>query len=88
MRYRVLWTPEAEERLEQIVRNARDARRVGVAAREIDQELLIAPHAFGESRAGATRVAWKQPLGIYFEVMDDVRTVVVYDVWRTDRIGF
>ena len=31
------------------------------------------------------RVGFVFPLGVQFEVMDDVRTVIVHDVWRIDR---
>ena len=39
---------------------------------------------FGESRYDAVRVGFVLPLGVQFEVFDDVRTVIVYDVWRID----
>ncbi len=31
------------------------------------------------------RVGFVRPLGVQFEVLDDVRTVIVYDVWRIDE---
>jgi hypothetical protein len=31
------------------------------------------------------RIGFVEPPGIQFEVMDDVRTVIVHDVWRIDR---
>jgi hypothetical protein len=30
-------------------------------------------------------VGFVHPLGVQFEVMDDVQTVIVHDVWRIDR---
>jgi hypothetical protein len=30
------------------------------------------------------RVGYELPLGVQYEVLGDVRTVVVYDVWRID----
>jgi hypothetical protein len=43
------------------------------------------PNKFGESRYDTVRIGFVSPLGVQFEVMQDVRTVVVYDVWRIDR---
>jgi hypothetical protein len=85
MTFRVLWTPDAEERLEQLLQAAADATAVAGAARAIDGQLLAAPSEFGESRYEGMRVGFERPLGVQFEVMDDVRTVIVHDVWRIDR---
>ena len=85
MQHRVLWAPDAEDKLEQLLRNASDPSILDAAAREIDQHLITAPNAFGESRYDAMRVGYVFPLGVQFEVMDDVRTVIVHDVWRIDR---
>ncbi len=85
MAYRVFWSPFAETRLEQIVQNAPDVPEVAAAAREIDRHLISDPHGFGESRYDTVRVGFAYPLGVQFEVMDDVRTAVVYDAWRIDR---
>jgi hypothetical protein len=62
MQYRVLWSPYAEERLEQLLQES-----------------------FGESRYDKMRIGFLNPLGVDFEVMDDLRTVVVHDVWRITR---
>ena len=56
-----------------------------MAAKEIDRHLLTNPHDFGESRYGVMRIGLVWPLGVQFEVMDDVRTVIVHDIWRIDR---
>jgi plasmid stabilization system protein ParE len=85
MTYRVFWSPNAEERLEAIVRNASDTVSLAAAAQQIDRYLAMIPSDFGESRYDTVRVGFVPPLGIQFEVMDDVRTVIVYDVWRIDR---
>ena len=55
------------------------------APRNIDHQLLDDPFEFGESRFDTVRIGFADPLAILFEVMDDVRTVVVFEVWRTDR---
>jgi plasmid stabilization system protein ParE len=85
MTYRVFWAPYAESRLERILESASDTGAVAAAAREIDRHLAADPNAFGESRYDTVRVGFAHPLGVQFEVMDDVRTVIVFDVWRIDR---
>ena len=85
MMYRVFWSPHAEQRLEHILQNALDSGAIATAARQIDQHLIAAPMTFGESRYDTVRVGFALPLGVQFEVLDDVRTVIVYDVWRIDR---
>lgn len=85
MTYRVFWAPHAEEHLENIVRNAADSAILAAAAREIDQHLISDPLHFGESLYDTVRVGFVRPLGVQFEAMDDVRTVIVYDVWQIDR---
>jgi len=85
MQHRVLWAPDAEDKLEQFLKNASDPSILAAAAREIDQDLITAPKEFGESRYDAMRVGFVFPFGVQFEVMDDVRTVIVHEVWRIDH---
>jgi hypothetical protein len=81
MNYRVFWVPQAEQRLEAIVQNATDAASIATAARQIDWQLVSDPLAFGESRYETIRIGFVLPLGVQFEVMEDVRTVIVHGVW-------
>jgi hypothetical protein len=85
MKYRVIWAPHAEKRLEQFLRVADEQATVAAAAKEIDQHLVADPFAFGESRYDTVRVGFVRPLGVQFEFMDDMRMAIVYDVWRIDR---
>ena len=85
MKYRVLWSPQAEQRLESIIKRAAAPVEVVDASQKIDWQLLSAPNSFGESRSDQLRIGFAEPLAVLFEVMDDVRTAIVYDVWRTDR---
>jgi hypothetical protein len=83
MQYRVLWSPEAEEKLERILRDSEPtAFIVAGTVREIDAFLFESPLDFGESRFELMRIGIVYPIGVQFEVMEDVRTVVVHDVWR------
>lgn len=85
MRCRVFWSPYAEEKLESLLRNASGPDVIAAAAREIDRFLSSMPETFGESRYDTMRVAFVFPLGVQFEVMNDVQTVIVHDAWRIDR---
>jgi plasmid stabilization system protein ParE len=85
MSFRVFWSPHAEERLESILRAASHTFSLTLAAKQIDRYLAAIPGDFGESRYDTVRVGFVPPLGVQFEVMDDVRTVIVYDVWRLDK---
>ena len=85
MQFRVLWTPYAEARLAGFLQNDPEPPILAGVARQIDQRLMDSPELFGESRFDANRVGYVYPLGVQFEVMDDVRTVIVHDVWRIDR---
>lgn len=85
MSFRVFWTPSAEERLERIAVAATDRQAIAAAAREIDRMLIGSPNSFGESREENLRVGFMDPLGIHFEVMNEIQTVIVHDVWRPVR---
>jgi len=82
MSYRVLWTPEAESQLEALVSNSIEKQNLLDLAAEIDRSLHVDPFGFGESRADTLRVGFVKPLGVQYEVLEDIVTVVVYDVWR------
>ena len=85
MTYRVFWSPHAEQRLEAILRSAGDSSRIAAAARVIDRHLVADPNTFGESRYDTVRVGFVRPLGIQFEILEDVRTVIVFDVWKIKK---
>jgi hypothetical protein len=85
MAFRVLWAPDADVKLERFLTNATDVPAAAAAVRIVNQHLAENPHEFGESRYHAIRVGFVNPFGVQFEVMDDVQTVVVHDLWRIDR---
>lgn len=82
MTYRVFWAPHAEARLEIILQDEETQARCAAAAREIDRRLAADPLSFGESRYDDFRIAFELPLGVDYEVLQDVRTVIVYNVWH------
>ena len=84
MNYRVFWAPQAEKQLEAILQDQTEQVRIAAAARRINECLTSGPLAFGESRYDTLRVGFELPLGLDYEVLQDVRTVIVYHVWRID----
>jgi hypothetical protein len=84
MRHRVFWSPHAEQRLEEILQDPTSQSPCASAARNIDVFLSSNPIEFGESRYDTVRIGFVRPLGVQYEVLEDVRTVIVYDVWRID----
>jgi len=87
MQYRVLWSPYAEEQLERLLQRSSEPLAFVIVGtvREIDARLFDSPYTFGESRYESMRIGFIYPLGVEFEVMDDIRTVVVHDVWGISR---
>jgi hypothetical protein len=81
----VFWTPDAEEALARLLAATGDSAAVAGAARVLDRHLASLGSKFGESRDESMRIGFVSPLGIKFEVLEDVRTVIVHNVWRIDR---
>jgi len=84
MNYRVFWEPYAETRLVEMLKNSGDARALSEAAKRIDMALAFDPIGFGESRYDTVRIGFVRPLAVQYDVLNDVRTIIVYDVWRVD----
>jgi plasmid stabilization system protein ParE len=80
--FRVFWSAHAEEQLEEIFHHAADRPSLARVAREIDHFLAAEPRDFGESRQESVRIGFILPLGVLYDVLDDVATVIVYDVWH------
>ena len=85
MNYRVFWFPDADRILSSLIEGSEKREEFLAAAQEIDQHLTTDPCSFGESRYERSRIGFARPLAVYFEILRDVSTVVVYNVWRTDR---
>jgi hypothetical protein len=82
MAYRVFWAPAAEARLEELAQLGPDPAEIAAAARDLDRRLVSDPKDSCESRDYPLRIGFVLPLGALIEVMSDVRTVIVHDVWR------
>jgi hypothetical protein len=64
---------------------SRNQFEIATAAREIDARLIADHIGAGESRYEAVRIGFCRPLGVEYEVFDDVRTLIVHGVWRVNQ---
>ena len=85
MKHFVFWAPEADERLQSLVRGDDSDGRVVQAVREIDFWLARGPLDFGEARYDTVRVGFVAPIAVQFDVLADPPTVIVLDIWRIGR---
>ena len=83
MKYRVAWSPTAEHQLEAILADTVGRSGLASAARNIDDCLMSDPRGFGESRGEKNmRIGFVLPLGVEYEIFEDVWTVIVHGAWR------
>lgn len=85
MPYRVFWSPDAEQRYKSLLAVSGEAAALVEAARQIDQQLHLNPNDLGESRHENIRIGFLGPLALEFEVLEDVTTVIVFNIWNTKR---
>lgn len=78
MNYKVVWLETAENELAEIWLSAKDRDAVTEAAARLDRLLALAPLRLGESRSSSVnRIAYYQPLGVEFDVVEDDKRVYV-----------
>jgi hypothetical protein len=82
MNYTVEWLPSMLSDLADLWNHAPDRAALTAAANEIDTRLARDPLSQGESREGATRILFVEPLAVLYEVDPTRRHVRVFDVWR------
>lgn len=86
MKHFVFWAPEADEKLQSLIRGADQSADQGEdlvrVVREIDVWLARDPLDFGESRYDTVRLGVVAPLAVLFDVLDDPPTVIVLAIWR------
>lgn len=87
MPYRVFWSPDAERRYTSLLSMTSQAAADSLvkAARGIDKQLHLNPYDLGESRQEGIRIGFLEPLATEFEVLEDVKTVVVFNDWINQR---
>jgi hypothetical protein len=82
MTWTVVWNADVQNDLASLWLNALDRSAVRDAADAIDVVLRYDPYSNSEARDGATRVLFRPPLAIAYDVNDDDRLVTVWAVWR------
>lgn len=82
MKHFVFWSPEADEKLQSLIRGVDENSDLIRVVREIDFWLARDPLDFGESRHDTVRLGVVAPLAVLFDVVDDPPTVIVLDIWR------
>lgn len=82
MRHFVFWVPEADEKLQSLIRTADKPSELIRVVREIDFWLARDPLDFGESRFDTVRIGFVRPLAVLFDVLDDSPTVIDLDIWQ------
>lgn len=80
MRYNVLWTPIAEQRLASLWLAAENRAAVTSAAHSIDRLLMHDPVHVGHDCFDCVRTLNRHPLGVDFEVVEAERLVYVLTV--------
>jgi plasmid stabilization system protein ParE len=82
MRYEVRWGPVAERQLADVWLAAPDRNAVTAAADWLDRWLARIPLQIGEPRTSSVhRVAYRDPLGVEYEVIEDDKRVIVQGVF-------
>lgn len=83
-RYQLAWAAAAEQQLATAWVGAADRSAVAAAAHWLEHRLARVPLQLGQPRASSVqRVAYRAPLGIEFEVIEDDKRVIVLGVFTT-----
>ena len=82
MNYEVVWDTNSEDELAAAWLAFPDRNAVARAAEWLDRHLAADPPHVGVPRSSSVhRVAYRTPLGIEFEVIEDDKKVIVRGVW-------
>jgi hypothetical protein len=82
MNYEVIWDPTAEQELAAAWLMAPDRNALTEAAAWLDERLANSPLTLGRRRSSSVhRTAYRSPLGIEFEVIEDDKRVIVRGVF-------
>jgi hypothetical protein len=78
--YRVIWELPARTSLQQLYDAARDQEGLVQTVTRIDLELSANPAEAGESREVGTRILFKYPLIVWFQINERMKEVMVFQV--------
>jgi plasmid stabilization system protein ParE len=82
MKYRVFWTPDAENDLATLWIDAANRDEVSRVADQIDRLLHEDAHLQGESRDENSRVLFALPFVVEFAVVESAQDVYVVGIWK------
>jgi len=84
MTWTVIWQPRPLNDLASLWTDAASEERknIALASNAIDHKLHVNPEDAGESRPLGRRILFHPPLGVFFEIREQDRMVVVTEVWR------
>jgi hypothetical protein len=80
MRFQTIWQTPVLEQLADVWLHAPDRSAVTAATARVDQLLQADPVHVGESREGANRVVFVDPLVVHYMVVLDDQKVLILDV--------
>ena len=81
MRYRIVWDPDAFQKLVSQWSAAGQPANTIKAFEEIEMSLAQDAHLKGESRKGHRRILISMPIGVIFRAFPDTNEVLVLDAW-------
>jgi hypothetical protein len=84
MNYVVLWSPKAEAMLGRLWLASPNNSTIAEAARWLDKQLATMPLQLGEVETNVTtqRLAYRPPLNVAYEVLEDTKQVIVQAVFE------
>jgi hypothetical protein len=85
MRYRVFWTPDAENDLATLWLDAADRDEIARVSNQIDNLLGEDAHLQGELREEISRVLILLPFVVEFDVVEVGQAVFVTGFWKTSN---
>ena len=81
MKYMVEWTPPAEDELIALWMAAPDQSLVTSVIHQLEKRLEINPYLGQTRQSSANRVVLSSPVGIWFDIIEDDKKVLVLSVW-------
>jgi hypothetical protein len=81
MNYTVEWTQPAEDELIALWMAAPDQSLMTTAVHRLEQRLQFNPYVGRAHQSSVNRVVLSSPIGIWFDIIEDDRKVLVLSVW-------
>ncbi len=84
MKYTIEWTPPAEDELIAVWTAATDQSLVTAVVHRLEQRLRINPYVGQTRHSSVNRVVLSPPIGIWFDIIEDDKKVLVLSVWSIE----